>query len=183
VSADALAFFAPISRSGWRGSGGRHRISPWLGWVAAAACLGLLVFSTGKSVPRSTPVPALEERLAGIAAVKFVRTEHPLAAGASGEVVWSGDRQEGFLVIRGLAEVEPASGTYQLWIFDDSRDARFPIDGGMFTIRDAALATHVPIRATLPVRQPTLFAVTLEPPGGVVVSDRKRLLLTAAVSR
>ncbi len=86
------------------------------------------------------------------------------------------------MAIRGLAEVEPTRGVYQLWIFDDARDARFPVDGGMFSVRDARATTIVPIRASLPVRRPTLFAITLEPPGGVVVSDRKRILLTASSS-
>ena len=39
----------------------------------------------------------------------------------------------------------------------------------------------IPIRATLPVGQPTLFAVTVEKPGGVVVSDRSQLALAAPV--
>jgi anti-sigma-K factor RskA len=125
--------------------------------------------------------PSLEERLGRIAPVKLVATDHPLAAGAGGELVWSGDRQEGYLRVRGLGEVEPSRGVYQLWIFDDTRDPRFPIDGGMFSVRDAKNATFVPIRAPLPVRRPTMFAITLEPAGGVVVSDRKRLLLTANI--
>jgi hypothetical protein len=37
----------------------------------------------------------------------------------------------------------------------------------------------VPIHATLPVNAPALFAVTLEKPGGVVVSKRDRIVVTA----
>jgi anti-sigma-K factor RskA len=178
VLAEADVRFARSAK--WRG-GGRLTIVPWLGWIAAAACLIALV-TPNRPVGRA-PEPSLRERLAGVPPLKFVASEHPLARGAGGELVWSGDRQEGFLVLRGLAEVEPSRGVYQLWIFDDTRDPRFPIDGGTFTISDARSSTVVPIRANLPVRQPTLFAVTLEPPGGVVVSDRKRLLLTASLSR
>ena len=39
----------------------------------------------------------------------------------------------------------------------------------------------MPITAKLAVHTPTLFAVTLEKPGGVVVSSRKRLVLAAKV--
>jgi len=37
----------------------------------------------------------------------------------------------------------------------------------------------VPIEAKLRVQKPTLFAVTVEKPGGVVVSDQKRIALVA----
>jgi len=40
----------------------------------------------------------------------------------------------------------------------------------------------VAIDAKLRVREPTLFAITIEKPGGVVVSRRERLVLVAAVS-
>ena len=40
----------------------------------------------------------------------------------------------------------------------------------------------VPINAALPIRDAAAFAVTVEAPGGVVVSDRSRLALLAAAS-
>ena len=39
---------------------------------------------------------------------------------------------------------------------------------------------EVPIDAKIVVDEAKLFAITLERPGGVVVSSRERLLLTAA---
>ena len=39
----------------------------------------------------------------------------------------------------------------------------------------------VPIRASLPVGAPLAFAVTIERPGGVVVSDRSRVVVIARV--
>jgi hypothetical protein len=161
------------------------RSLPWVGWMAAAASL---VFALQpprevKDIPKQPPrQPTLQERLAGVAPRRLSATDHPLARGGSGLVAWSPERQEGYLQIRGLAESDPAQGVYQLWIFDAARDDRFPVDGGTFTITDANATTVIPIRPSLAIRQPTLFAVTLEPPGGVVVSDRKRLLLTAAVT-
>ena len=41
----------------------------------------------------------------------------------------------------------------------------------------------VPIHPALKVREPYLFAVTVEKPGGVMVSDRSRLPLLAAVAQ
>jgi hypothetical protein len=38
-----------------------------------------------------------------------------------------------------------------------------------------------PIRAAIQVFVPKLFAVTVERPGGVVVSKRERIVLTAAL--
>jgi hypothetical protein len=81
--------------------------------------------------------------------------------------------------IEGLPPASPGRGVYQLWIFDRRRDDRYPVDGGTFAIPETGGPAVIPIRAALPVAEPTLFAVTLEPPGGVVVSDRKRILLTA----
>jgi len=66
-----------------------------------------------------------------------------------------------------------------LWIIDPSRDEK-PIDGGVFDIT-SDIESIVPINAKLAVGQPTVFAITVEKPGGVVVSDQKRLPLIAKV--
>ena len=95
-------------------------------------------------------------------------------------VVWDSTRQAGYLDLQGLASTDPRKGVYQLWIFDDERDERYPVDGGIFSIDGSSKSTIIPIRPAIEVKRPTLFAVTLEPPGGVVVSDRQRLLLTAS---
>ncbi len=166
------------------------RLVPWLGW-AAAASLAVATIARRPAPPDPIPIPVVipttaptaAERMARLAAeapaVAMQPTDHPMGAGSGGRLVWSQGRQEGYLELRGLAEVDPSRGTYQLWIFDANRDPRYPIDGGVFAIADARAGTVVPIRAGLPVGRPILFAVTLEPPGGVVVSDRKRILLTA----
>jgi anti-sigma-K factor RskA len=70
---------------------------------------------------------------------------------------------------------------YQLWIFDQTQRPETPVDGGVFDVAASAERLVIPIDAKLRVERPALFAVTLERPGGVVVSDRERLLLTAEV--
>ncbi len=81
--------------------------------------------------------------------------------------------------IRGLAANDPKAAQYQLWIFDGKRDQAHPVDGGVFDVVDGEVV--VPIRAAIQVFEPKLFAVTVERPGGVVVSKRERIVLTAAL--
>jgi hypothetical protein len=76
-------------------------------------------------------------------------------------VVWSESRQQGFMPIRGLAANDPKGAQYQLWIFDRKRDAAHPVDGGVFDMVDGE--------------------VTVERPGGGVVSKRERIVLTATL--
>ncbi len=79
----------------------------------------------------------------------------------------------------GLAPNDRSKTQYQLWIFDKARDARYPVDGGVFDVPPGGDVV-VPIEAKLHVGAPVLFAVTVEKPGGVVVSERKRIVVTAA---
>lgn len=98
-----------------------------------------------------------------------------------GDVVWSPKFQKGYMRIRGLDRNDPAVEQYQLWILDPSRDSK-PVDGGVFDIKEDG-EVILPIHAKLHVDQPSLFAITVEKPGGVVVSDQSRLPLLAVVSK
>ena len=87
---------------------------------------------------------------------------------------------------KNLAAMDPSKEQFQLWIFDKTRDDKFPVDGGVFDLDAATLdpATGeyvVRINSTLPIREPAAFAVTVEKPGGVVVSDRSRVVTLAPV--
>ncbi len=85
------------------------------------------------------------------------------------------------MVFTGLKPNDPKRQQFQLWIFDPTRadwEAK-PVDGGVFDVSSDGEVV-VPIDAKLNVRETALFAVTLEVPGGVVVSERERLVLTAA---
>ena len=84
--------------------------------------------------------------------------------------------------LAGLAVNSPDEFQYQLWIFDEERDERYPVDGGVFDMPAGGGAAEVVVRATLDVAEPTLFAVTVEEPGGVVVSSRDRIATIAQVS-
>jgi hypothetical protein len=158
-------------------------------WLATAAALALAAWAW---LPRTPSEPAagraaLLARAAlpgsGVTRVEWTPTDDPAAAGVSGDVVWDDDRQEGYMRFTGLARNDPRREQYQLWIFDERGDERHPVDGGVFDIPGAAGDVIVPIQAKLAVRRPALFAVTIEKPGGVVVSSRERLPLLAKVVR
>ena len=103
------------------------------------------------------------------------------SVGALGDVVWSSARQQGYMRFRGLAANDPTMAQYQLWIFDADRDEAYPVDGGVFDVPAAGGDVVVRIDPRLRVSRATAFAITVEKPGGVVVSSRKRLPLLAAV--
>jgi Anti-sigma-K factor rskA len=174
------------------------------GWLAAAACLVLAVVAWNRpppqaptaqvspppaavpppAVPPAPPTPA-EERAALLAKadslkVTFGATKDPAAHGVSGDVVWDPATQRGFMRLVGLAPNDPSMHQYQLWIFDGGRDKRYPVDGGVFDIPANATEVVLPIRAALPVLSPKAFAVTIEKPGGVVVSGREHVVALGA---
>ena len=107
--------------------------------------------------------------------VQCACTEDPLCTSGSvcGDVVWNGERGEGFLRVSGIAPNDPGEFQYQLWIVDSTRDERYPVDGGVFDVPGDCSEVIVPIRAAVPVGEAALFAVSVEKPGGTVVSDRR----------
>jgi anti-sigma-K factor RskA len=150
-------------------------------WLAAAAALVVAILGWW---PHQQGPPAVgAERAALVAAgarpIDWKATEDPAATGAKGDVVWDPRTQRGFMRIVGLAANEPTRLQYQLWIFDRLRDQRYPVDGGVFDIPAGGGEVIVPIRARLPVGDATLFAITVEAAGGVVVSSRERIVLLA----
>ena len=70
------------------------------------------------------------------------------------------------------------SKQYQLWIVDPTRDEK-PVDGGVFDIASAEGTTVIPIRNPLLIRDPKAFVITLEQPGGVVVSKQEVVVAVA----
>lgn len=177
------------SVTSWRSR--RRGVTTWGGWLAAAAALVLALLGwievermeTELAAVRDPPpdelLAALEAR-PGTQVLPWSATEDPAASGAEGAVVWNRAEQVGLMRFRGLAANDPAVSQYQLWIFDAERDERFPVDGGVFDVPAGADEVLVPIRPRVPVMgEVALFAITVEPPGGVVVSSRERIALVA----
>jgi hypothetical protein len=168
----------------------------WVPWLAAAACFLLGVFGwvrggtrvgTGNDMATATKsVADMREALmkeTGTVVLPWSATKDPAASGASGDLVWSEAQQKGFMRFHGLAANDKTREEYQLWIFDKQQDEHFPVDGGVFDVDPSSVSTGdviVPIVAKIHVVEPTLFAVTVEKPGGVVVSKRERIVVTAA---
>ncbi len=163
----------------------RAPVAPWA--LAAAAGLAALYFAARPLATPLAPDPA-EARRALLAAeadtlrLDWTTTEDPAAAGGvGGDVVWSARAQHGFMRFAGLAANDPSVEQYQLWIFDAERPEATPVDGGVFDVPTGVPEVVVPIDAKLAVGRPALFAVTVEIPGGVVVSERSRIAVLASV--
>lgn len=107
----------------------------------------------------------------------WVATSDPHVVGSvRGEAYFDPDSEDGLLEIEGLAVNDPSVEQYQLWIFDAGRDERYPVDGGVFDVTERGRVV-IPVKARLSVEKPVMFAITVEKPGGVVVSARQIALL------
>lgn len=157
------------------------RYLAWSGWAAAVVACALLgvVMSRGGGQVRDRGTVAQSksnrQKMTELASVDGTITvpwneHHEDFRDVEGEVVWNSDRQEGYMLLRGLKSNEPSKEQYQLWIVDPERDSRHPVDGGVFDCPDTG--EHViAIHAKLDVATPTVFAITVEKPGGAVVSE------------
>ena len=162
-----------------------RRASPWpLAAVAAAASVAAILGWWPRSAEPVTPqvvvAPAaaeLRQKLLGETDTLLVAAQGTdFAQGASGDVVWQPRAQSGWMRLVGLPVNDPTVEQYQLWIFDEAQ--KHPVDGGVFNVT-ASGELLVPIDAKLRVEKPALFAITIEKPGGVVVSDRERIAWVA----
>lgn len=155
-------------------------------WLAMVAAL-LLAFGLWMNSPEdsnqmgaATARTTLEDSATDLIKVTWTPGTTPFDEEVSGDVIWSNERQEGYMRFVSMPINDPSVEQYQLWIIDPDRDDE-PIDGGVFDINDNGEAI-VPIDAKLKVLQPAAFAITIEKPGGVVVSTQERLPLLAAVN-
>ena len=167
----------------------------WLGWAfAAIACvaLGLNLFYTRSQPPivkgPETPTPTPEKTVTPgemrqalmVSGQSLAKATLGAAAVAgvqpAGDVVWSDENQEGYVRITGLPKNDPTKQQYQLWIVAENQDPKTPVDGGTFDITTDG-EVIIPIDAKVKVQNPQAFAITLEKPGGVVVSKEKHIAL------
>lgn len=170
----------------------------WLGWAAAAAaCIALAIniwmTRTSPAPDLGSIPPVMEEKLTmpqmrqrlmdtspDMTKASWTAGNMPEMKEVGGDIVWSDAKQAGYMRFTGLPANDGTKETYQLWIFDETQDARTPIDGGVFNV-NANGEVIIPINAKLKARNPKMFAITIEKPGGVVVSDRKRVAALAKV--
>lgn len=155
------------------------------GWLAAAV---FALFAAAGWWPRLAGPPTFRQELARLTTedpateiVDFEAMKDPAAgSGLKGKIYWSQARQQGYMRVKDLASNNPSQEQYQFWFFDKSRE--HPVDGGVFNLADGQIdrATGeyiIPIHAKLTVREPVMFAVTVEQPGGVVVTKKERVVM------
>lgn len=192
----AMAPVQPVVNGNSTTSISRREQFAWL-TTAASLLFAIGLWVSSQRSPESTPgapsiassvtvtsaAKARDELIAQASdriAIAWASGTTPFDKPVSGDVVWSNSRQKGFLRFVGMPVNDPSSQQYQLWIIDPARDAN-PIDGGVFDVSSDG-EVIIPIDAKLTVIDPAAFAVTIEKPGGVVVSDQKRLPLLAKVA-
>lgn len=175
----------------------RSDIWSWFGWaVAAAACivLAINIYSTrtggtgqiAQVTPTPTPIqltPAQKREQLLASAADIARAD--IGAGKeaykpTGDIVWSDSKQQGYIHIAGLPKNDPGREQYQLWIFDENQDPKTPIDGGVFDVNSDGEVV-IPIDAKIRVKGAKVFAITVERPGGVVVSKQEHVAALAKV--
>ena len=172
----------------------------WLGWAAAAAaCVALAItifmprtgteIAGGKVAPAPTqeekPDPAIQRQQlidssGNLLVAKIGKGTVKEIDNVTGDVVWSDDKQKGYIRIKGLPKNDAVKETYQLWIFEDNQGSKTPIDGGTFDINSDG-EVIIPIDAKLKARNPNMFAITIEKPVGVVVSGREKIAALAKI--
>ena len=157
-----------------------------LGWAAAAVLRVALVVVNRPEVeapaPQAVSAEARAEALeseSGSIVVPWNPPEIADYAAVTGDVVWNNQTQKGYMRLAGMPANDPAVAQYQLWIVDPDRDSR-PVDGGVFDIPAGGGEVVIPIDAKLGIINPQAFAITLEQPGGVVVSDGPLLVVASA---
>lgn len=187
--------YEPVSTSGPAGGSW----FAWLGWAAAAGACIALVFNVWvnrsptevavKTPPAAetpqvlTPAEMREEMLrtsARMVKANWAAGNVKAMEQVTGDIVWSDEKQAGYMRFRGLPVNDVQKETYQLWIFDKTQDKATPIDGGTFDVT-ADGEVVIPINAKLKAQDPTMFAITIERPGGVVVSKREKIAALAKV--
>jgi anti-sigma-K factor RskA len=155
---------SPLHRRSRTPAGGPHQLVAVAGLLAAAlVSLAAVAFS----VLESRQPPAMSPEFVAVA--ETVRLDAP--DGVHAKLLYSVDRDEGYLVATGLDPLGP-DRDYQLWVLHDGA----PVPAGVF---DAEADTVVPVDASL--RDAEGLAVTAEPAGGVP-EPTGTVLLSAAMA-
>ncbi len=177
----------------------RMRSREMVAWMGAAACLALAVFmwsTRGRNVPpggtslaqtapaavRLTVAQQREQLLASggdVLHIQFKAAGNAIATRADGDIVWSSEKQSGYLRLHGLAGNDPSRSQYQLWIVDAGLGANVFVNGGVFDVKKETGELILPIVVDNFIREPVLFAISVERPGGGVNLTGDRVPLVA----
>lgn len=159
----------------------RREAFAWL-LVAASLLLAFGLWNQGNETSSPISLTQLRSDLVqadGTIEASWGAGPHAFDTPVSGEVLWNSELQRGVMRFVDMPINDPAESQYQLWIIDPARDDE-PIDGGVFDVAESG-EILIPINAKLKVLEPAAFAITVEKPGGVVVSTQENLPLLAPV--
>ncbi len=114
---------------------------PWFGWLgwaaAAAACVALAVSiftprNQNQFAGGTTPSPTQEDKLdpaqqrqklvdapGQVLMAKLGKGTVKEIADVVGDIVWSDEKQAGYIRVKGLPKNDVSKETYQLWIFEE----------------------------------------------------------------
>ncbi len=165
----------------------------WLGWAFAGFASIALAFSLWANMQKPNEVFVYQEPNAltiteqydkFMASAKDVkRTAFANAKNdkeSYGEIIWSEAEQKGFMKLKGLPVNDTSKEAYQVWIFDENQNPKTPIDGGVFDVASSG-EVLIPINPKLKFKNPKMFAITAEKPGGVVVSPLSKVMALGKV--
>lgn len=198
VAGDAGLRLAGEPRQQQSPGGGRQGVLASLGWLVAAAAFVIAAIGWLR-IPSSTD-PQIASPTASAdpsAVLQLVKSATDCAQwdwspweakseggrsigeqnDVAGEVAWSTSHQTGVMRFVGLPPNDPSRFQYQLWIIDPAQ--KHPIDGGVFDVPTVGECL-VTIDPKIRVSGVAAFAITLERPGGVVVSDQDVRVVIAA---
>ncbi len=173
---------APKAASLWRS----RAIAGWS--IAALLALVAGVILIVRATPPQAPSPADARRqliARGATPIAWGEWSDPsvqaVVQGVRGDVVWDDQRQEGYMRFVGLPTNDPSEAQYQLWILDGRYEDPLSqrVSGGVFDIPPGAEEWVVPIRQGMPIEDAVGFAITVERPGGVWVSDMSQRVAIA----
>ena len=187
----------------WTEPKAKRSFFDWLGWAAAAAAcialVGTIIYDQQRMGTMKAQIQELQKPALPPAQLTMAQKRDQLMREASditratwtkgnvkemetvtGEVVWSDEKQMGYMTFRGLPPNDPNREAYQLWIFEQANLESHPKDGGVFNVAENG-EVIIPIEAKLRTEAPKAFAITIEKPGGVVVSERGKIAALAPV--
>ncbi|MCU0982601.1 MAG: anti-sigma factor [Pirellulaceae bacterium] len=111
--------------------------------------------------------------------IRLVSGNESAAEQARGEIVWSRERQLGYLCLRGLPRTEPSNTQYQLWIVDAGPMTSGLVDGGVFNTEQEAGELILPIQGNFLVPHWRMLVISVETPGGGLTGKSFSLLARA----
>jgi len=173
-----------------------------MGWAIALAIIGVafLTYAAGRSSGAKTKKNSPREPAAVVSidsptptdACDTLISETPdvitltwsssdaTLGDVSGDVRFSTKSQQGCLSLTGLPRLDLTQAVYQLWIIDADRQGP-PVDAGLFEVSGrVTTAERIPFTPKLKVTNPIVFAITREPPGGVVTSKNQPIIVAKA---